>query len=90
MNCSSPSRSATSRLRAGDAGQERPGQGRAHRAGSRGRARRQRGDADPNSAGQLARREAALDFQSDDDTHHHSHHAPDLDAGRDDDADLGL
>ena len=77
--------------RAGDAGQERPGQSPERTGPAReGERDVQRGDADPNSAGQLARREAALDFQSDDDTHHHQSHAHDLDAGRDDDADLGL
>ncbi|KAJ8136685.1 hypothetical protein OY671_010102, partial [Metschnikowia pulcherrima] len=83
-------------VRPGDAGQDRPGQGTERTAPGRDGAR---GDSDPssadsnsadsNSAGQLARREAALDFGSDDDTHHHAHHAPDLDAGRDDDQDLG-
>lgn len=80
-------------VRSGDAGAERPGQG-ADRASPTHEGERdiQRGDADPNSAGQLARREAALDFQSNDDTHHHHHSAPapDIDAGRDDDQDLGL
>ncbi|GAO52977.1 type IV secretion system DNA-binding domain-containing protein [Novosphingobium sp. MD-1] len=84
-------------VRTGDAGQDRPGQGTERTAPGRDG---ERGDSDPNgadsnsadssSAGQLARREAALDFGSDGDTHHHTHHAHDLDAGRDDDQDLGL
>lgn len=53
-----------------------------------------RGEADNSSAGQLARREAAIDFGGEDAGHHHHHHthqAPDLDGGRDgDEPDFGL